>query len=96
MKAPKYQRMEALEAAVQAAGHELADPVEGLEVTHEGIVAWAGGRYILLNSRWIQTYAESGEPALGSGHWSADYIRDCDAAFRGHDQGRTRRPWRLW
>ena len=30
MKAPKYQRMEMLQAAIQAAGYELSDPIDGL------------------------------------------------------------------
>lgn len=96
MKAPKFQRMEALEAAVHTAGHELADPIEGIIVTPDGIMAWGGGRHILLNYRWNQTYGASGEPLPGSGHWSADYIRDCDAPPPGHGITRARRSWRFW
>jgi hypothetical protein len=77
MKAPKYQRMDALGAAIQTAGHELDDPVEGLQVTEKGIVAWAGGRAILMRYGWNQSYAENGAPHLGGGHWSADYVEDC-------------------
>lgn len=29
VKAPKYQRMEAVEAVIQTAGHELGDPIKG-------------------------------------------------------------------
>jgi hypothetical protein len=77
MKAPKYQRMEAFEAAVQTAGHELADPIEGLQVTDQGIIAWAGGRAIRMSYHWNQSYSESGAAYLGGGHWSADYVEDC-------------------
>ena len=80
MKAPKYQRMEALQAAIQAAAHELADPIEGLEVTRDGIVAWGGERFILLEYRWNQSGGARGEPMPGGGHWSAEYVRDCDAS----------------
>lgn len=93
MKAPKYQRMEALEAAIQTAGFELADPIEGLEVTRDGIVAWAAGRFILLDYRWNQDYGESGEPMLGGGRWSAAYVRDCDAATLAQGGRSTRRRW---
>ena len=94
MKAPKYQRMDALEAAIQAAGHELVDPIEGLEVTRDGIVAWANGRAILMSYGWNQSYADDGSPSLGGGHWSADYLRDCPVPVG--DTRRTRRwwPWR--
>ena len=93
MKAPKYQRMEALEAAIHAAGHELADPIEGLEVTQDGIVAWAAGRFILLDYRWNQSYGERGAPLLGGGHWSAQYVKDCDGSLLAHGGKSTRRPW---
>ena len=93
MKAPKYQRMEALEAAIQAAGDELDDPVEGLEVTCDGIVAWAAGRFILLNYRWNQGYGEGGAPLLGSGHWSAEYVKDCGADLLAQGGKHSRRPW---
>jgi hypothetical protein len=82
MKAPKYQRMEMLQAAIQAAGYELSDPIEGLEITPQGVVAWAGGRHILLSYRWANDYGKNGEPLLGSGAWTADYVRDCDASSR--------------
>src|SRR5579871_3094090 len=93
MKAPKYQRMEALEAAIQAAGYELADPIEGLEVTRDGIVAWAGGRFILLDYRWNQSYGDGHAPLPGSGHWSADYVKDCDASLLAQGGKASRRPW---
>ncbi len=54
MKAPKYQRMDALYAAVQTAGHELEDPILGLEMTQDGIVAWDGRRAILMSYQWNQ------------------------------------------
>ena len=82
MKAPKYQRMEMLQAATQAAGYELSDPIDGLEVVAQGVVAWAGGRHILLSYRWTKDYDKNGEPLLGSGAWTAEYVRDCDASFR--------------
>jgi hypothetical protein len=82
MKAPKYQRMEMLQAAIQAAGDELFDPIEGLEMTDKGVVAWAGGRAILLSCRWDNSYGADGEPHLGGGAWSADYVGDCDAPSR--------------
>lgn len=82
MKAPKYQRMEILQAVIQAAGYELSDPIDGLEVTPQGVVAWAGGRHILLSYRWDNAYSKSGEPLLGGGAWTAEYVRDCDASFR--------------
>lgn len=91
MKAPKYQRMEALQAAIQAAGDELSDPIEGLEVTRDGIVAWAGGRAILMSYGWNQSYADDGSPCLGGGHWSAAYVRDCPVPT-----GETRRTNRWW
>ena len=96
MKAPTYQRMEALEAAIQAAGHELADPIEGLEVTREGIVAWAAGRFILLDYRWNQDYGAKGEVLLGTGGWSAAYVKDCDAALLAQGGRHSRRPWWRW
>jgi hypothetical protein len=49
MKAPKYQRMEMFQAAIQAAGDELADPIEGMQITDKGIIAWAGGRAIRIS-----------------------------------------------
>lgn len=97
MKAPKYQRMDALEAAVLTAGYELDDPIEGLEVTDDGVVAWAQGRFILMNSRWNQDYGPDGSPALGGGRWSADYVRDCDASSLTFGGRAAPRPWwRVW
>jgi hypothetical protein len=43
MKAPKYQRAEMLTAALQEAVKALEDPIEGLEITNKGVVAWAAG-----------------------------------------------------
>ncbi len=77
MKAPKYQRMEMFQAAIQAAGDALTDPIEGLRITDKGIVAWAGGRAIRLSCGWNQSYGENGQPNLGGGHWSAEYVEDC-------------------
>lgn len=82
MKAPKYQRGEMLEAALREAMHTLDDPVEGLVMTDQGVVAWAAGRYILIAYRWDNDYASSGEPLLGGGAWSASYVTDCDAPTR--------------
>lgn len=97
MKAPKYQRMEALEAAVQTAGHELADPVLGLEMTDDGIVAWDGKRAILMSYGWNQSYGEGSAPLPGGGHWSADYLRDCPLPARGFANASASRPrWRFW
>ena len=93
MKAPKYQRMEALDAAIQAAGHELANPIEGLEVTRDGIVAWAAGRFILLDYRWNQGYGDGGVPLPGSGDWSAVYVKDCGPSVLREGGRNTRRPW---
>ncbi|MES2253413.1 MAG: hypothetical protein V4559_00080 [Pseudomonadota bacterium] len=77
MKAPKYQRMEIFEAAIQTAGHGLADPVKGVQITDKGIVAWAGGRAIRMSYAWNQAYGPNGEPMLGGGDWSAKYVEDC-------------------
>jgi hypothetical protein len=99
MKAPKYQRMEMLQAAISAAGQELSDPIEGLEVTDKGVVAWANGRIILLTCHWDNGYSETGQPLLGSGAWSADYAGDCDSSLRpsGNDaRARHRARWRFW
>ena len=93
MKAPKYQRMDALGAALQAAGHELADPIEGLEVTRDGIVAWASGRFILLDYRWNQGYGARGEPLPGSGSWSAAYVKDCDVSLLALGGKASHQPW---
>jgi len=97
MKAPEYQRMEALEIAIRAAADVLTDPIEGVEVTQNGIVAWASGRFILLDYRWNQSHGERGEPLPGSGHWSAEYVRDCDVSLLRHGGQGTHRPWwRIW
>jgi hypothetical protein len=82
MKAPKYQRTEMLAAVLQEAAHTLADPVEGLEVMDEGVVAWAAGRFILMSCRWDNAYGPQGAPVLGGGAWSAHYVADCDASYR--------------
>ena len=82
MKAPKYQRMEMLQAAILAAGYELSDPIEGLEMTDKGIVAWGGGRAILLSCRWHNSYGDDGQPHLGGGSWAADYVEDCEPRGR--------------
>lgn len=81
MKAPKYQRGDMLEAAVREAMHTLVEPVEGLAITDRGVVAWAAGRYILMRCRWDNDYASNGEPLLGGGAWTAEYIADCDASI---------------
>ena len=99
MKAPKYQRMEMLQAAISAAGQELSDPIEGLEVTGKGVVAWANGRIILLSCHWDNGYSETGQPLLGSGAWSANYAEDCDSSFRlsgNNARARHRARWRFW
>jgi hypothetical protein len=95
MKAPKYQRSEMLEAALQEAAETLEDPVEGLEVTETGVVAWAAGRFILMTYRWDNDYAKDGTPIPGGGAWSARYTRDCEASFRHPpDKATSIRPWR--
>ena len=98
MKAPKYQRAEMLEAALQEAVHTFEDPVEGLEITDMGVVAWAAGRFILMSCRWDNSYSPDGEPLLGSGAWSAQYLNDCDASYRRSSESiASMRPWwRRW
>ncbi|GEM_PF-4878927 len=82
MKAPKYQRAEMLAAALHEALYNLDDPIEGLEITEKGVVAWAAGRFILMSYRWDNDYSANGAPMLGGGAWSAQYVADCDASFR--------------
>ena len=65
-------------------------------MTREGIVAWAGGRFILLDYRWNQSYGEDGAALLGSGRWSAGYIRDCDVSHLTQGDKTSRRPWWRW
>ena len=98
MKAPKYQRAEMLDAALQEAVQTLEDPVEGLEMTDKGVVAWAAGRFILMSYRWDNDYGGDGAPLLGSGAWSARYVADCDASFRHLSTGAssTLPWWRRW
>jgi hypothetical protein len=98
MKAPKYQRAEMLEAALQEAVHTFEGPVEGLEITELGVVAWAAGRFILMSCRWDNSYSADGEPLPGSGVWSAQYINDCDASYRQSSESiASMRPWwRRW
>lgn len=71
-----------LGAALQKAVETLEDPVEGLEITEKGVVAWAAGRFILMSCRWDNGWAEDGKPILGTGAWSARYDFDCDAPCR--------------
>jgi hypothetical protein len=87
MKAPKYQRAEILAAALQEAVHTLDDPVEGLEIMDKGVVAWAGGRFILMSYRWDNDCNADGAPLLGGGAWSARYVTDCDASYRRSPSG---------
>lgn len=82
MKAPKYQHAEILATALREALYILDDPVEGLEITDKGVVAWAAGRFILMSYRWDNKYNANGEPLPGSGAWSAQYVADCDASYR--------------
>jgi hypothetical protein len=98
MKAPKYQRAEMLAAALQEAVYTFEDPVEGLETTDMGVVAWAAGRFILMTCRWHNSYSADGAPLLGSGAWSAQYVNDCDASYRQSSKRITSmRPWwRHW
>jgi hypothetical protein len=98
MKAPKYQRAEMLNAALQEAVQTLEDPVEGLEATNNGVVAWAAGRFILMSYRWDNDYGADGAPLPGSGAWSARYVADCAASFR-HSSTRAASIlpwWRRW
>jgi hypothetical protein len=97
MKAPKYQRMDAFNAAIQTAGDELSDPILGLEMTADGIVAWDGRRAILMSYGWNQSYSESGEPHIGGGHWSAEHVRDVALPARGFANSSTPGSWwRFW
>lgn len=82
MKAPRYQRAEILVAALQEAVYTLDDPVEGLEIIEKGVLAWAGGRFILMSYRWNNEYRADGAPIVGGGAWSAHYVADCDASYR--------------
>jgi hypothetical protein len=98
MKAPKYQRAEMLTAALQEAVKALEDPVEGLEITDKGVVAWAAGRFILMSYHWDNGYGADGVPLLGSGAWSACFVADCDASFRHSSTGTASLLpwWRRW
>jgi hypothetical protein len=87
MKAPKYQRAEMLAAALQEAAYTLDDPIEGLEITDKGVVAWAARRFILMSYRWDNSYSADGAPLLGSGAWSVHYVTDCDASYRISQSG---------
>ncbi|MEO7042912.1 MAG: hypothetical protein ABI035_11670 [Gemmatimonadaceae bacterium] len=102
MKAPKYQRAEVLHAALREAVQTLNDPVEGLVVTGDGVVAWADGRHILMSYRWDNGHDDAGRPLLGSGAWTAQYVTDCNADFSEAAGGTTStrhwwsRLWRVW
>lgn len=94
MKAPRYQRVEMLQAALHEAAQTLNDPVEGLVVTDKGVVAWADGRHILMSYRWDNEFTDSGSPLLGSGAWSAQYVTDCAADFsRVSEETVPKRRW---
>ncbi len=79
MKAPIYQRAEALNVAIQTAVHILSDPIEGLQMTSDdgGIIAWSRSRSILMSYRYDNHCDPNGNPMPGSGNWSAQYVRDC-------------------
>jgi hypothetical protein len=97
MKAPRYQRAEMLNATLQEAVQTLEDPVEGLEITDTGVVAWAAGRFILISYRWDNDYGADGVPLPGAGTWSARYVADCDASFRHSSMGTASiLPWWRW
>ncbi len=77
MKAPIYQHQDLLTAALQTAVLTLPDPVEGVQMTPDGVVAWSGSRCILLDVGYNNDTGDDGVVAPGSGHWSARYVRDC-------------------
>jgi len=71
MTAPKYERVRALEAAIQAAVNVLDDPIDRIEVRRDSILVGANSRQLILAWSYQNAYAPDGAALPGSGHWFA-------------------------
>jgi hypothetical protein len=89
MMAPKYERARMLEAAIQAAVHELDDPIDRIEVGGGRVTAWAGSKSMAVRYGYVNATDGSGIPMPGAGHWRA--VVDDDAA--SGDQGSRKDGW---
>lgn len=73
--APKYERLRMLMTALEAAAHDLDEPIDRLEVKGGEVIVSAKGRRAAYAYRHDDSYDAEGNPLLGGGSWSVSRVR---------------------
>jgi hypothetical protein len=69
MMAPHFERARMLQIAIEAACHELDEPIDRIEVTGRRVLVWAGAKQVALSYSYANAYDRAGIPMPGSGNW---------------------------
>ena len=88
---PKYERGRMLSAAIDAAMHELDDPIDRIEVRGGKVRIWAGSGRLALNYGYDNAYGADGSAMPGSGCWWAAPIEWSEEDGAGKPRGLLRR-----
>jgi hypothetical protein len=96
MRAPKYERMRMLDAAIGRASDELDAPIDRLEVAGGHVTCWSGTRSVIMAYGYAQGGGEDPVtgafiPYPGSGDWYVTVVQ----APPPRRTGWLRRVW-LW
>ncbi len=69
MMAPHYERLRVLHAALEAAGAELNEPIDRIEVRGGDVLFWTASEHLAVSYNYANSYDERGSPMPGSGRW---------------------------
>ncbi len=69
MMAPHHERLRVLHAALDAAGAELSDPIDRIEVRGGEVLFWTASERLAVSYDYANRYDERGSLMPGSGSW---------------------------
>lgn len=69
MMAPHYERLRVLHTALEAAGAELSDPIDRIEVRGGEVLFWTCSEHLAVSYDYANRYDERGSAMPGSGSW---------------------------
>lgn len=74
MMEPRFERARVLAEAIEAAVHELKQPIDSIKISGNRIGVSAGATCIEYSYAYHNAYSSSGGVMPGSGHWAVSRI----------------------
>lgn len=78
MMAPHYERARMLFLAVETATRKLGEPIDGIEVTSNTVLVWAGRKRLAMKYYYADSYGPDGVGMPGGGQWVIKTDRPVD------------------